>query len=54
VTLRCGCGGVVEITSATYGDERMIERYECAACGRTGTFSSGPPGERTTGCVVRS
>ena len=39
MTLRCECGGSLELTYCTPSDqdvERWTERYKCASCGRTG------------------
>jgi hypothetical protein len=36
VTLRCGCGGALEINGALshYGPESAVEVYTCASCGK--------------------
>jgi hypothetical protein len=42
MTLRCQCGGVVEIQDGSDPDPEATmfwERYECVECGRTGTYT---------------
>lgn len=53
MTLVCECGGTLEITAQSYGDDgSAFEAYECVACGRTGTMTFNPTtGERKSGCV---
>ncbi len=54
MTLRCECGGMLEITGQNYGKTDALEEYECVDCGRTGTYSFGDGPERMTGCVTSS
>lgn len=51
MTLRCACGGAVELTAQSYGEESAVERYECVSCGATGTYRFGAGGDRVTGCL---
>jgi transposase-like protein len=58
--LECECGSpAIEIVDATYAEDAdgrptgtAFERYECPDCGRTGNYSFGDGGERTSGCVT--
>jgi len=52
-TLRCDCGGAVEIVDATYSNEsdRAFESYKCVSCGRRGSFTFGNGRSDTTGCL---
>lgn len=50
MTLQCQCGGALEMTSQSYG-QNSYERYECASCRETGSYRFGDKTE-TTGCVV--
>jgi hypothetical protein len=52
VTLRCECGGQVEITGQSDRDEVALEIYECVACGRTGTYRFGDGRDQTGGCLT--
>jgi hypothetical protein len=52
MTLRCECGGAVELTGQSYGEDVAFESYECASCGRTGSYTFGADGERMTGCLT--
>lgn len=62
VTLRCECGGPLELTSGSYdrdedgqitGEGRAIETYECVECGRNGSYGFGDHGpDVTRGCVT--
>ncbi|GAB6862354.1 hypothetical protein ACFR97_07270 [Haloplanus litoreus] len=60
MTLRCECGAHdIEIVDAIYPEDdegravgSAVERYECQACGRTGTYVFGDGIDRTTGCVT--
>jgi len=52
MTLRCECGGAVEITTASHGEEAAVEQYECVACGSVGTYSFGPYTDGLSGCLV--
>jgi transposase-like protein len=54
----CGCRDI-EIVHATYPEDAdgrptgtATERYECQACGRTGTYAFGKGVSRTGGCVT--
>ena len=53
-TLRCECGGAVELTSGSYDDDsgRAFETYECASCGRKGTFTFGNGRSSKSGCLA--
>jgi len=57
--LVCKCGGSLEITSQTYPEDEdgnnigmALEVYECASCGRTGSFKFGQGQEIMSGCVT--
>lgn len=52
MVLQCECGGAIEITEQSYGVNVAFEKYECVACGRTGTYSFGNGQERASGCVT--
>jgi len=52
MTLRCECGGAVELQAQSYNDTTAHETYECASCGRTGSLSFGDYGETKTGCLA--
>lgn len=52
MALRCDCGGALELTGQSYGDDSAFESYECVSCGRRGTYSFGGPTETKTGCVT--
>lgn len=54
-TLRCECGGAVEIVDQTYSEEtdRAFESYECVCCGRRGSFTFGNGRSDKTGCLAR-
>jgi len=55
MTLRCECGGAVELDGpGIYGEEYATEQYECVACGRTGSLLMGPDGESKSGCLTNS
>jgi len=54
MTLQCECGGAVELTSSTYGDNYATESYQCASCGDSGTLSMGPNGDKMTGCLTEN
>ena len=61
VTLRCECGGRVEVQTGSYPEDddgnptgEAIELYECVECGRIGTYSFGDGRDRTSGCVTTS
>jgi hypothetical protein len=58
VTLRCECGGVVEVQDGTYPSDsngrpsgRATETYECVSCGRTGGMSFGDGPTNKWGCL---
>jgi len=51
-TLRCECGGAVEIVNASYPDEsHAFEQYECVSCGRRGAFRFGNGRSEKSGCL---
>jgi len=53
MTLRCRCGGALDMTASEYTDDSMTEHYKCASCGRTGWYGISKSGNETTGgCVV--
>lgn len=58
MTLRCECGGAVEIQKGSSPDpeaDLFWELYECPSCGRTGTYTHYRNPSRTdelTGCLV--
>lgn len=56
MTLRCECGGRVEVREGSNPDTggRHWESYRCVECGGTGTyrFGDGYPDE-TTGCLTK-
>lgn len=54
MTLRCKCGGAVEIQEGTDPDDGppYIEYYHCLSCGRSGTYVFGADSERMTGCLT--
>jgi len=56
VTLRCECGGPVELQNGTdHGDGNFFETYECTSCGRTGGYSHDRvTGDSLTGCLTNS
>ena len=48
------CGGPLEVTNVSPGEESAFETYECLDCGGTGTYRNafGVPGGVTTSGVV--
>jgi hypothetical protein len=52
MVLRCECGGSLELTGQSYGEETAFESYECVSCGRTGTYSFGGATDSMSGCVT--
>jgi len=52
MTLTCECGGALEITDQSYGEETAFEMYKCASCGKTGSYSFGSGRDKTSGCVT--
>ena len=53
-TLRCECGGCVEIQEGSYDDAtgRAFETYECVNCGRRGSFTFGNGRSEKSGCLA--
>jgi hypothetical protein len=60
MTLRCECGGAVEIVDGSEPDpdaSSFFEVYECASCGRTGTYTHHTNPSRSDeygGCLTSS
>jgi hypothetical protein len=55
MSLRCECGGAVELVDGSYSDHGMTETYKCPTCGGHGTYSvSDGMGDRTSGCLTTS
>lgn len=55
MVLQCdNCGGALELTSQSYGEESAVESYQCASCGQTGTYSFGGGIDRKSGCVTEN
>jgi len=59
VTLRCECGGAVEVVDGTYPYDddgrpsgRATATYACPSCGRTGGMSFGDGPTDKWGCLV--
>ena len=55
MTLRCDCGGALELTYQSYPDDpdaTATEQYECVSCGRTGSYQFGGGVDQTSGCVT--
>ena len=48
------CGGPLEVTDVSAGEDSAFETYECLDCGGTGTYCNvfGVPGGVTTSGVV--
>jgi len=52
MTLRCECGGVVEIENGGKIGDDIIEDYRCIVCGRTGQLRTYRGEESLTGCLT--
>jgi len=50
-TLRCQCGGAVEIVNQSYSGDRAFESYQCVSCGRRGSFTFGSGRSDRSGCL---
>lgn len=60
MTLACKCGSInLEYVEQDYPDDGLAhERYECADCGRTGSYRFGEQNghrvERMSGCITEN
>jgi len=52
MTLRCECGGAVELNNQSHGEDMAFESYQCVSCGATGTYRFDENGDELSGCLL--